>query len=220
MEVVMKMLRFWTVCLLLAATALFTLLRDRSEQNVASEPLAGFPREISGWTGIDQAIDSETLEVLGAGDFLSRIYTQRKPRESMTPPISLFIGYFPSQRTGTTIHSPKNCLPGAGWAFESSSTVTLQDAEGKAHRIGEYVIMNGGQRQFVAYWYQAHGRTVANEYMAKIYLVTDAIRMNRTDGALVRVITPMESSDLSNSRVRVEAFAAKLFPTLPRFIPN
>jgi EpsI family protein len=220
MEVMMKRPRFWVVCLLLAATALLLHVRDSSERKVTSEPLADFPREMSAWTGVDQPIDSETLEVLGAGDFLSRIYTQGTPRESMTPPISLFVGYFPSQRTGTTIHSPKNCLPGSGWAFESSSTVTLQDSEGRAHRIGEYVIMNGGQRQFVAYWYQAHGRTVANEYVAKMYLVWDAIRMNRTDGALVRVITPMESSDLSNARVRVEAFAAKLFPALPRFIPN
>jgi EpsI family protein len=220
MEVVMKTLRFWAVCLLLAAAVLVLHLRDRAERVVATEPLSSFPRGISAWTGIDQPIDSETLEVLGAGDVLSRIYTQRRPQESTTPPISLFIGYFPSQRTGTTIHSPKNCLPGAGWAFESSSTTTLQDSEGKVHRIGEYVIVNGGQRQFVAYWYQAHGRTVANEYMAKIYLVSDAIRMNRTDGALVRVITPMESSGDSNARVRVEAFAAKLFPILPRFIPD
>jgi EpsI family protein len=215
------MLRFWTICLLLAAAALLLHLRDSSERCAASEPLSDFPKDISAWTGIDQPIDSETREVLGTGDFLSRIYTQGKPDENATPPIALFIGYFPSQRTGTTIHSPKNCLPGSGWVFESSSAVALRDAEGKSHRIGEYVIVNGGQRQFVAYWYQAHGRTVANEYMAKIYLVTDAIRMNRTDGALVRVITPMESSsDFSNARIRAETFAAKLFPTLPRFIPD
>jgi EpsI family protein len=212
----MKTLPFWTACLLLAGTALFLHLRDSAEAPAASEPLAGFPKEVGAWMGSDLRIDPETLEVLGAGDFLSRIYTQDK-----LVPISLFIGYFPTQRTGTTIHSPKNCLPGSGWAFESSSTVTLQDADGMPHRIGEYVISNGENRQFVIYWYQAHGRSVASEYMAKIYLVSDAIRMNRTDGALVRVITPIQSNgELSEARMRAEAFAKQLFPALPRFIPD
>ena len=134
-------------------------------------------------------IDQETLDVLGAGDFLSRVYTQSGEAQ----PIGLFIGYFPTQRTGVTIHSPKNCLPGSGWAFESSQYVNLNDANGKPHRVGEYIIANGENRQFVIYWYQAHGRSIANEYMAKVYLVTDAMRLNRTDGALVRVITPIDS---------------------------
>lgn len=213
----MKTIQFWTICLLLAVTAIFLHLRGISEQPIGRAPLSDFPKQIGESTGVDQEIDSETLEVLGAGDVLSRIYTQDK----MAAPISLFIGYFPSQRTGTTIHSPKNCLPGNGWTFESSSVVALQDAGGKQRKVGEYIIANGDNRQFVIYWYQAHGRTVSNEYMAKLYLVTDAIRTNRTDGALVRVITPVESTaDVSTARDRAERFAVQLFPALPRFIPD
>ena len=162
-------------------------------------------------------IDQETLDVLGAGDFLSRVYTHGGEAQ----PIGLFIGYFPTQRTGVTIHSPKNCLPGSGWAFESSQYVNLNDANGKAHRVGEYIIADGENRQFVIYWYQAHGRSIANEYLAKIYLVTDAIRLNRTDGALVRVITPIDAREgTSAARARAEAFTAQLVPMLSRFIPN
>jgi EpsI family protein len=213
----MSTLRFWTICLMLAGTAWLLHLRDGAERRVASEPLSDFPREVAEWTGSDQPIDSETQEVLGAGDFLSRIYT----RSTSEAPIALFISYFPSQRTGSTIHSPKNCLPGSGWAFESSSTVLLKDAAGKSHRMGEYIIANAENRQFVIYWYQAHGRSVANEYMAKIYLVSDAIRMNRSDGALVRVITPIESSGgASEAKARTERFVRELSPTLPPFIPN
>jgi EpsI family protein len=213
----MKSLRFWTVALMLVGTAVLLHRRGNSEHLVASEPLSKVPDAIAEWTGVDQRIDPESLEVLGRGDFLSRVYTLDK----MTPPIGLFIGFFPSQRTGVTIHSPKNCLPGAGWTFESSDTVTLQDVNGKLHRVGEYVIADGDQRQFVIYWYQAHGRSVANEYMAKVYLVVDAIRMNRSDGALVRVITPIQSSDENtHAKTRAEAFAARLLPALPRFIPD
>jgi EpsI family protein len=97
----------------------------------------------------------------------------------------------------------------------------LEDVAGKTHLIGEYVIANEDNRQFVIYWYQAHGRSVSNEYMAKIYLVSDAIRMNRTDGALVRVITPIRPSvQLSEAKLLAEAFVRELFPALPRFIPD
>jgi EpsI family protein len=213
----MNMFRYWTICLILAGTASFLHYREGPDRQVAREPLSDFPVHLSGWTATDQPIDAETLEALGAGDFLSRVYSS----DESAAPISLLVGYFPTQRTGTTIHSPKNCLPASGWAFESSSTVLLEDVAGKTHRIGEYVIANADNRQFVIYWYQAHGRSVSNEYMAKIYLISDAIRMNRTDGALVRVITPIRSSGpLSEAKLRAEAFVRELFPALPRFIPD
>jgi EpsI family protein len=213
----MKKLRFWTAVLLLGATALLLHLRASVDRNPPSEPLSQLPDVQAGWTSRDLDIDQETRSVLGAGDFLSRVYLH----DAQTPPISLFIGYFPTQRTGQTIHSPKHCLPGSGWVFESSSYADLIDATGKPHRVGEYIIANGDARQFVIYWYQAHGRSVANEYMAKIYMVADAIRMNRTDGALVRVITPIASGeDTAAARKRAETFAMQLAPLLPRFIPD
>ena len=213
----MNMLRYGTICLMLAGTASFLHYRGGPERYATREPLSDFPKQMAGWTATDQPIDAETLEVLGTGDFLSRLYSSGQS----AAPISLFIGYFPTQRTGTTIHSPKNCLPGSGWAFESSSAVMLEDAAGKTHRIGEYVIAKDDNRQYVMYWYQAHGRSVSDEYMAKIYLVSDAIRMNRTDGALVRVITPIPSSgQLSEAKLRAEAFVRELLPALPRFIPD
>jgi EpsI family protein len=213
----MKSARFWTVVALLAGTALLLYSRGNSDLIPVSEPLSQVPRTIAGWWGNDIEIDQETLDVLGAGDFMSRVYTHGEHE----PPIGLFIGYFPTQRTGVTIHSPKNCLPGSGWAFESSQYVNLNDADGKAHRVGEYIIADGENRQFVIYWYQAHGRSVANEYLAKIYLVADAIRLNRTDGALVRVTTPIYHGEgKSAARARAEAFTAQVMPMLPRFIPN
>ncbi|MGA2888178.1 MAG: exosortase C-terminal domain/associated protein EpsI [Terracidiphilus sp.] len=213
----MKNVRLWIASLLLAGTALLLHTRASTDRNPPSQPLSQLPTSIAGWTGSDLQIEQQTLDVLGAGDFLSRVYTQ----SAQMAPIALFIGYFPTQRTGQTIHSPKHCLPGAGWVFESSSYVDLLDVNGKLHRVGEYVIANGEVRQFVIYWYQAHGRSVASEYMAKIYMVADAIRLNRTDGALVRVITPIAPSDgVSDAKERAERFAMQLAPLLPRFVPD
>jgi EpsI family protein len=209
--------RFWTVVALLAGTALVLSARGNSDLIPSSEPLAQVPRTIAEWSGTDLQIDRQTRALLGTGDFLSRAYFQ----DGNPLPIGLFIAYFPTQRTGVSIHSPKNCLPGAGWTFESSKYVDLNDANGKPHQVGEYIVALGDNRQFVIYWYQAHGRSVANEYLAKTYMAADAMRMHRTDGALVRVTTPIDPTEGTlPARDRVEAFTRQLVPMLPRFIPD
>jgi len=214
----MKSLRFWTVVLLLTATALVLHTRGDKDYIPPRETLSNMPQTIGDWTSRDEPMDSDTLAVLGEGDFLNRTYTAYS---NGLQPVGLFIGYFPTQRTGQSIHSPQHCLPGAGWTFESSRYTNLRDIKGKDYQVGEYVINNGESKQFVIYWYQAHGRSIANEYKARLRMVTDAIRTNRTDGALVRVITPVLSSEpISSARDRAVLFASQMAPYLPQFIPD
>jgi EpsI family protein len=227
----MKSPRFWTILILLLATAFVLQSRGDTDRVPSSEPLSHMPESFGTWTARDFPLDDATLEVLGKGDFLNRVYTthqttdlvQNSPssRSTAQPPISLFIGYFATQRTGQTMHSPQHCLPGAGWTFDSQRYVDIKDVNGKNYKVGEYVINNGETKQFVIYWYQAHGRSVPNEYLAKLYMVTDAIRTNRTDGALVRVITPiMPDEPLEAAEARATYFTQQMAPYLPRFIPN
>jgi EpsI family protein len=218
----MKSPRFWILIVLLTATIFVLESRGDVDQVPSSEPLSGMPRSFGPWTAQDIPLTDDTLAVLGKGDFLNRVYTFEPPAGSPgVPPVSLFIGYFASQRTGQTMHSPQNCLPGAGWTFDSQKYTDIQDINGKTYKVGEYVIGNGDVKQFVLYWYQAHGRSIPNEYVAKGYMVADAIRMNRTDGALVRVITQiMPSESLETAEARALQFTQEMAPNLPRFIPN
>jgi len=214
----MNKARYWVVVCLLACTALVLHGRGDVDKVPASEPLNLMPTNFGAWTGKDLPIDDKILEILGKGDFLNRVYTE--PSGSR-PPVGLFIGYFPTQRTGQTIHSPQHCLPGAGWTFESSRYTTLTAVNGQKYQVGEYIISNGESKQFVLYWYQSHGRSIANEYVSKAYMIADAIRMNRTDGSLVRVITPiMPTESTDSARQRAVAFAGQMATQLPRFIPN
>ncbi len=217
--------RYVVVLLLLLGSTGVLLSRGDTDRVPASEPLARMPENVGAWHGHDIPIADDVLEILGKGDFLNRVYTQDASpmpgagRSAM--PISLFIGYFATQRTGQAIHSPQNCLPGAGWTFQSSQYSTLRADDGRDFNVGEYVIANGDSRQFVLYWYQAHGRSIPNEYVSKAYMVADAMRLRRTDGAIVRVITtiaPFETQ--ADARARVFGFTAKVAPMLPRFIPN
>ena len=214
--------RLWVVLLLLAGTAGVLNARADKDRVPPSEPIRLMPEDLGGWTGRDLPIDDEVLAILGKGDFLNRVYAPPAGRLSAaTPPIGLFIGYFPTQRTGQAIHSPQNCLPGAGWTFQSQRYTTLRGDNGKDYQVGEYVISNGESRQFVLYWYQAHGRSIANEYVSKAHMIADAIRYDRTDGALVRVISPIPGAeDIGPTRDRVTQFASRMAPLLPRFIPD
>ena len=166
--------------------------------------------------GTDLGIDRATLEVLGPGDFLLRDYL-RSPSE---PAVNLYLAYFPSQRTGDTIHSPQNCLPGAGWVPVESKHILLPTADGARISINRYIISKGISRELVFYWYQAHGRVTPSEYWAKIYLVTDAISMNRTDGALVRIVTPIANVDDEAAQVRASEFTQQILPLLDSYIPR
>ena len=214
----------WAAVLLLFVTAAMMHLRGDSDRIPAAQPLDQLPLTISDWTATDIPLDDHVLEVLGKGIFLNRVYMPSPAVANSTlavVPVGLFIGYFPTQRTGQAIHSPQNCLPGAGWTFDQSGVTTLSDATGKHYRVGEYLIANGKDRQEVLYWYRSHGRSIASDYMAKLYTLLDSIRYNRTDAALVRVITPLrEGETQQQGHLRAVAFAQQLTPLLPAYIPD
>lgn len=218
----MKSAKFWVVVVLLAATLTTLRLRGDTDRVPPTPPLSLMPATIGGRTAQDYPLDSETLAVLGDGRFLNRVYTDPGPMgHPAETPVSLFIGYFPTQRSGQSIHSPQNCLPGAGWAFLSSEVINLPTADGRPYPVGEYLIGNAGEKQVVLYWYLAHGRSVASDYLAKAYMMLDAVRWNRTDGALVRIVTPVgQNEPLESAQQRAVRFANQVTPLLPRFIPN
>ncbi len=208
--------RFVVVVLLLGATAILLYGRNRNESLPAREPLAEFPHQLGEWTGEDVSIPPDILEVLGKGDFLLRVY--QSPAE---PEVDLFIAYIPSQREGDTLHSPKNCIPGAGWSPVESSRVTVALAGEGPFRANRYVIAKGSDRQLVLYWYWAHGRAVASEYWAKVYLVADSIRLHRSDGSLIRVTTALREGETADAaQQRLLNLTGKAAPILERYIPR
>jgi EpsI family protein len=221
----MRSPRLWFIVLLMCFTGLVLHVRGDVDRVPASRPLSELPTTFGTRTAVEIPIDQETLDVLGKGDFLNRLYLPDRDRPMPTigdhAEIGLYIAYFPTQRTGQSIHSPQNCLPGAGWTFQSSGVTTFTDATGKQYRVGEYLITNGTATDEALYWYQLHGTSIANDYQAKIYTLADSIRLGRTDEALVRIMTPVATGeDRAAAHNRVIAFAQQLAPMLPSYIPD
>jgi EpsI family protein len=204
-------------CLLTAAVVV--IRADRQEEVPLRTSFATFPMQLGEWRGVPQPPMSEQVaKVLGADDYLTRAYF--KPDRAG---VGLFIGYWKSQRQGDTIHSPLNCLPGAGWQPVSNTKLTFPDPRapaGPALTVNRVVIQKGLEKQLVLYWYQSHGRIVASEYWGRFYLMADAMRLNRTDGSIVRVIAPVPSGNEAEAEGTALEFAGLLLPALGSFLPE
>lgn len=209
-----------TVRLLIVAAVLLggTILlhaMSHGEAVVARQPLKDLSYSVGGWSGRETPMEERIVQAVGVTDYTNRWYVSRD-----APPVELYIGYYASQRTGDTIHSPKNCLPGSGWDPVHSGYATIPLMDGQRIKVNDYVIANGLEKQLVFYWYQGRGRVIASEYLGKFWMISDAITRDRTDGALVRLITPIAGDDLARAHLSLEKFAKDLYPSLSRFIPN
>ena len=207
--------RVVTLMLVLHAALFYTL--SHGEAVLLVRPLAEFPRQIAGWRLIEEGVlDQETLRILKADDYLTRDYVSPSSKEA----VNFYVAFFKTQRTGQTPHSPKNCLPGGGWVPSVSSIVEIPIAgRSQPIRVNQYIVAKGPARDVVMYWYQSHGRVVASEYAAKIYVVADALRYSRTDTALVRVVVPITGNDEDAVRVARE-FIVAFFTPLSQFLPS
>jgi EpsI family protein len=181
------------------------------------EPLSDISLRLDDWTGFEAPrLTSEVLAVLGVDEYVTRVYARQKDV------VGLYIGYYQSQRQGDTMHSPMNCLPGAGWQPMETARIDVPvPGRDTPITVNQVIIQKGVDRQLVLYWYQSHGRVVASEYWSKIFMVTDAIRSNRSDAALVRVISGIDSRDKGrDAEARAVGFVQALFPQLSRYLPS
>jgi EpsI family protein len=214
-----RRLSYIVMLLFLLATALaryWVQAHDR-EQAPPRTSLAQFPAQFDSWKQTAaQAMGGSALRELKADDYLSASYANDRGAVAY-----LFIAYYGSQRHRQTIHSPQNCMPGGGWTM---SRHRRHQTAGRGS-LNEYLIEKDDERMLAFYWYQGRGRTDASEYWSRAATIKDAMRLGRTDGALVRVIVPIGKGgnpDEAEEAARATGleFSQKLLPLLPDFIPN
>jgi EpsI family protein len=190
---------------------------SKPEISLPRKNLNDFPRAFGEWTAVkDYQIDDSSMKILQVDDYIMRDYVSEKGER-----IGLYIGYFKSQREGKGIHSPRQCLPGAGWQPVSTSIykLTLFNPPSSTAPINQYIMGKGTERQLYLFWYQGRGRTYASEYWNKIYLIWDAFKKKRTDGALIRLNQKIsgESNETLNRQVQ---FIHLFLPILREYIPE
>lgn len=202
----------------------FAAVAQAPDRPVARTALADLPCDVDRWRcDGDTPFDRKTLDVLGVDDYVNRTYRPEDAAgtDSDAGAIGLYVGYYGSQRQGESIHSPQNCLPGAGWQPIAAARTTI-DAAGTPLPVNRYVVQKGLDRQVVLYWYQGRGRVVANEYANKFWLMLDQATLHRSNGALVRIVAPVAGTDepaLARTSASADRFAGALYPRLSPHLP-
>ncbi len=189
----------------------------RKEVTPPHRSLAETPKQFGSWLlQSEGVVEKEVQDVLKADELLTRSYVSPGGANA---PAHLFVAYFDSQRTGRAPHSPKNCLPGSGWTSTVSDSIMIP-IDGRAPiEANRYIVQKGDAKSLVIYWYQSRDRVVASEYKAKAYVVADAMRYNRTDTALVRVVMPIVDNDEAAAERGAIDFIKSFFVPLRQHFP-
>lgn len=201
---------------LLGAAILVLQLRSSGEAVPIPKRLDHFPSAIGEWRAREATIlDERTLSILGTRD-----YVTRRDQDPRGRSVWLHIAYWGSQRKGNIIHSPRNCLPGAGWEPLEVSTVTIPlPAPGTAITVNRYLVQKQRDQQVVLFWFHSQGKAIAGELETRLELVKSSIIHRRTDGALVRVSSPVYTS-AQEAAERLAAYVQALYPALGEFLPQ
>lgn len=198
--------------------AAMALAPNRTFDPIDREPLVVFPKLVGAWSaGPSEVLDPRVERTLGADDYFGASFAS--PDE--TAPVNLFIAYYLDQTDGSGIHSPEACIPAGGWEVSHWRRVRLRLLDGSEVEANRAVIQRGVSRQLVYFWFDLRGQRIASSYRAKVLNMRDMLAMGRSDGALVRVITPMPPAEPdSEADARLQRFVAEIAPILPRYIPD
>ena len=225
------------VAILVAATVFIETV-SHGEATVTNRPFSTFPLLLADrWEGRELGLEDKVLNILQLSDYMMRVYVpaagqvgeetegkvsteNQSLRETRALPVWLYVGFYQSQRTGATYHSPKNCLPGAGWQFTKSEYVTLPMPGDQSVTINRVLIQKGLEKQVILYWYHDRGRVIPSEYWAKGYLVWDAMTKHRSDGSLVRISVPVRGGDEDEAFDHAVRFLEDMWPVLLDFMPD
>lgn len=201
--------RFVPAMILGVGLALLSLTHDQ-ERPKPVKPIAGILDSVPGYTHSQIEVDTNSQRVAGMDEYVNRVYL----RDSLQV-FSLYVGYYTYQTQGKSIHSPRNCLPGAGWEPVESATLPIGAAPGSGSRdMNKYVLANNGNYAAVYYWYQGRGRIESNEYTVKVNLIRDAAVFGRTEEALVRLVVPLRTqTDRTQEHIRAEILRADSLAT-------
>lgn len=209
---------YWILLLALVSGGAFVHYRENAAEIAPPrESLGDLPENLGAWRkfGKDHEFNADVISVLRPTDYLLRDYFL--PATGATA--NVYVGYYNTQRTGATYHSPRNCLPGTGWTMGAADETEIVSPNGRKFLANHYIVENKGEKYFMLYWYQGRGRLTANEYADKFLTIWDSVRRQRSDGALVRVVAPL-TADSPESEQNARDIAAQLAAALPAFVPE
>ena len=204
------------ISVLLSGGIFINWFQQRGEMEVQRKPLAELPMQLGEWRqkGNEIRFGEQTESVLRVSDYTMREYLSPDGRLA-----NIYVGYYASQRSGATYHSPQNCLPGAGWVMRQPEYIEIKTLNGKSFKANRYITENGVYKEVLIYWYQGRGRFEASEYQDKLNTIWDSVLRRRSDGAMVRVMTSVGGDEAAAAAAAVD-LSAQTADLLSVYIPE
>ncbi|RJR22848.1 MAG: EpsI family protein, partial [Nitrospiraceae bacterium] len=210
--------QFIVAAAVLATSLAFYSIVDFSERPPVSRSFSTFPLVVGEWKGERRFLEQQFIDVLDFSDYTSINYSKQ---DSL--PINMYVAYYASQTKGKSIHSPETCMPGSGWVFKNAGklTVPLPGKAPSSITVMRALMEKEGNTQLVYFWFRQGGRVLTNAYEMKMYNLWNALAHKRTDGALVRIISPLALSErIEDTDTRLRSFIVEVLPFLNEYIPE
>ncbi len=213
-----KSTQFVVIIILLGFTLVLSRGINYREQIPIAKSFVDFPLEIGQWKGSRQILEQNIIEELDFTDYVMIDYRKADRKE-----INFYVAYYETQSKGASIHSPASCLPGSGWSFDEDGVISISMPEMHegSMTVSRAYMTKGDAQQLVYYWFPQRDRILTNLYQLKIYAFWDALTRQRTDGSLVRLITPIyKKENIKGAEERLKAFIREILPVLNEYLPS
>jgi EpsI family protein len=210
--------QFIVAVILLGATLAFSHGIEFREKIPVKKSFDQFPLEINEWSGTRETMEQQFIDRLDFSDYVIVNYKDKGRKD-----INFYVAYYESQRKSESIHSPETCLPGSGWEFREAGAINIPLVKSNlpSIKVNRALMIKPEANELVYFWFPTRGRILTNLYQLKIYTFWDALTRQRTDGALVRIITPIyQNEQMHDAEERLRGFTKEIVPVLEEFIPN
>ena len=197
------------------------LAPDRTYSAPDRPSFAVFPKQVGKWRqfGEEQSFTPAVERILAADDYHAVQFGQ----SPSSPTIDFFTAWYEDLAENGVMHTPEICLPGAGWEIAKVEMVDISRELGlnSPYEVNRIIIQKGSQRSLVYYWFTHMGHAIPRSASAKVSVLTRGVIAGRSDGAIIRLISPIgegQSEDVAEAQMN--DLLKELLTELPRFIPG
>ncbi|WP_051261029.1 VPLPA-CTERM-specific exosortase XrtD [Desulfovibrio inopinatus] len=176
-----------------------------------------FPLQIGAWQGKRITLEQNVLDNLWADSYISGTYKN----EDTGNILHLLVPFYAHQTTGHTAHAPTSCLLGSGWFLSKKDELPADESHGRNFSVGRMILEKDDYTLLSNFWFEQRGRHLTNEFLNKFYLLWDALTLQRSDGALVRVeMILLPGQSVEQGQRILDDFVARLKPLLHHYLPG
>ena len=171
--------------------------------------------KIPGWTIVSfDPLDKRIIKSLKLDDYINVTYTDGKDN------VSLYIGYYFSNKKIGAAHDPMVCFPGQGWTVlgNRKGKIEVGSQSSSAVKYSSMIVGKGGRRELVIYWFQSYDSSSSDTFSQKVHAFLNNFSRHAHGNAFVRVTVSLKNTSLDQAQKISEKFIKAFYPVFLTYI--